>query len=995
MKKMKVLLSVLLVLCVMVCIAPLRGQAQAALEPGKWYQVTFTPVQIEMTSTAAATTSNGTATAAGTTTRLVPTSYSYYFNEWAKTLIIRGTGEMPAFDQTHPAPWANLKDKATRVIFERNITTVSSYAFVDFSQLKSIVLPMTLKSIDPRAFIWSDEVRQLPKFVPLDRIEFSGDMDKLQTIIDTCGIQDLKDARLVKVTEKAIADEIYRLTWFRVPIARIERDKAGRPVRIVRVDEKGYTYDTMIQYVDESALNVKSDVQPISIDAVDSSGAVVTDLTRDVVEKRQTLSTFPDGERAYYEKERNDLGQQTYFAAYGLDEHDRKINGEQYYSGETGVYKSGLMKAVYAANGAGTMTWNNTYWDESGKAEAYEQVIEEILASGRVASVSTTTTAVDGTVLGTSTTTNSYDTKTGRLASSTTDGNTTTYSYDAAGRLASTSSSDGTKESYSYNSDGTLASMKRTGSDPKTITYTYDKKGLKTGMTEIAGSDSATTSFNKKERADSETVVIGGVTYQYEYKYKDNVVSERIVKDVSGNVIGNDTFNASGYLVQSIRKAGSTTTTMAYQYDSMGKLIKTTGVRTVEFASADPASVITNEGVSSNFYDRSDILTNLAVPVTASTSVKPKLSLMSMSSKLSNFAIDPETLDLENKESIEIWSEEVDELTGETSQIQLLGNATGVSFKKSVVNPAGDRTIYEDEFISNEGEASFNERTKLDANGNVSKVKIDETDLDGINTNTEQIYGQNNQMMNELITVKDSDNQVLEKTSTSNLGDSIKVSKLDGANNILGSDIIAKDELSEEEIEDPAVPLSDANEKGLTEVNEEVKDDVPEVKEEPKDDVPEVNEEPKDEVPEVNEEPKDEVPDVKEEPKDEVPKVKEEPKDEDPEVKEEPKDEVPDVKEEPKDEVPEVKEEPAPVVEQPKEEPAPVVEQPKEEPTPAVEQPKEESTPAVEQPKEESTPAVEQPKEEPSKPLCSHCGKVLELDEDHNCKACGFHHDIA
>ena len=127
MKKMKVLLSVLLVVCMVVGFAPLHGTASAAKEDwewywseeyrnrghwngwsyrdgwyelsDKWYQVDFSPVMIPVEVNVPGTTSNGTATAAGSTTQMVGTSFSYFYNEWAGTLIIRGTGEMPSFSK--------------------------------------------------------------------------------------------------------------------------------------------------------------------------------------------------------------------------------------------------------------------------------------------------------------------------------------------------------------------------------------------------------------------------------------------------------------------------------------------------------------------------------------------------------------------------------------------------------------------------------------------------------------------------------------------------------------------------------------------------------------------------------------------------------------------------------------------------------------------------------------------------------------------------------
>ena len=144
MKKLRVLLSVLLVICMVVGFAPMHGTASAAREDwewywseeyrnngnwngwsytdgwyelsDKWYQVDFNTVKVPVEVNASGTVSNGAATAAGSTVQMVGTSFSYFYNEWAGTLIIRGTGAMPSFSEEYPAPWANLKDKAARVI---------------------------------------------------------------------------------------------------------------------------------------------------------------------------------------------------------------------------------------------------------------------------------------------------------------------------------------------------------------------------------------------------------------------------------------------------------------------------------------------------------------------------------------------------------------------------------------------------------------------------------------------------------------------------------------------------------------------------------------------------------------------------------------------------------------------------------------------------------------------------------------------------------------
>ena len=550
MKKLKVLLSVLLVVCMVVGFAPLHATASAAKEDwewywseeyrnrghwtgwsyhdgwyelsDKWYQVDFSPVTVPVQVNTPGTSSNGTATAAGSTVQMVGTSFSYFYNEWAGTLIIRGTGEMPSFSKEYPAPWANLKDKAARVIIERNITKISSNAFVDFSRLRSVVLPATLKAIDPDAFVWSDATRAKSSFRPLERLEFSGDLDTLDRILKAANIPDLLDARIVKVTEKAIQDEIWQLTWYRIrkPV-RVKYDRAGRPILVERVDENGTYFRTSITWDDTLADgNVHSFSQPTSPDTAKSG----KDFTRDVIEKRETLSVNPDGVENLYEFEKNDLGQTTYFAAFHL-ENGVAVGGRQIFSDETGVTKAGIMTSVTKVGEDTYREWENVLASDS----SIEHMLEILDKFGRVKSITTDK------------------------------GDAIENTYASNGLLTKRVVVDsGQKTEYTYNYTGNIL-QSVSADNGNTTTYTYHDNGSMEAKVQTQGASSVTTLYTLYNRASSELIREDGkIKYVYLYEYDSNgVVTKRTIQDKDGNVIGTDTFNSAGVLIQSQRSTST------------------------------------------------------------------------------------------------------------------------------------------------------------------------------------------------------------------------------------------------------------------------------------------------------------------------------------------------------------------------------------------------------------------------------------------------------
>ena len=546
MKKLKVLLSVLLVVCMVAGFAPLHATASAdwgdwvwywseeyrngrywngwRYNDGwyelsdKWYQVDFSPVKIPVEVNTPGTASNAAAKAAGTTVQMVDTSFSYFYNEWAGVLIIRGTGEMPSFSKEYPAPWANLKDKAVRVIIERNITKISSNAFVDFSRLKSVILPATLKSIDPDAFVWSEETRALKTFRPLERLEFSGDLDTLDKILKAANIKDLLDARIVKVTEKDIQDEIWQLTWYRIrrPV-RVKYDRAGRPILVERVDENGTYFRTAITWDDTLADgNVHSPSQPLSEDTAKNK-----DFTRDVIEKRETYSVDTNGIEHLYEFEKNDLGQTTYFAAFHLD-NGAITSGSQTISDETGVLKNGTLKSI-------TQVGEDTYrqWENVLVSDSSIEHMQEILD------------------------------KFGRVKSITTDkGNSIENTYASNGLLTKRVVVDsGTKTEYTYNYTNNV--LQSVSADNGTSTsYTYHDNGAMEKKVQTQGNTTVTSYYTLYNRVAQEVFTdnTNAIQYIYSYEYDSNgVVSKRIITDKDGKLLGTDTFNSAGVRISSER----------------------------------------------------------------------------------------------------------------------------------------------------------------------------------------------------------------------------------------------------------------------------------------------------------------------------------------------------------------------------------------------------------------------------------------------------------
>ena len=717
MKKLKVLLSVLLVVCMVVGFAPLHATASAAKEDwewywseeyrnrghwtgwsyndgwyelsDKWYQVDFSPVTVPVEVNASGTVSNGAATAAGSTVQMVGTSFSYFYNEWAGTLIIRGAGEMPSFSKEYPAPWANLKDRAARVIIERNITKISSNAFVDFSRLRSVVLPATLKAIDPDAFVWSDETRAMKTFQPLERLEFSGDLDTLDRILKASGIPDLQSARIVKVTEKAIQDEIWQLTWYRIrkPV-RVKYDRAGRPILVERVDENGTYFRTSITWDDTLADgSVHSFSQPTSPDTAKSG----KDFTRDVIEKRETLSVNPDGVENLYEFEKNDLGQTTYFAAFHL-ENGVAVEGRQIFSDETGVTKAGIMTSVTKVGEDTYREWENVLVSDS----SIEHMLEILDKFGRVKSISTDK---------------------GDLIENT---------YASNGLLTKRVVVDsGQKTEYTYNYTGNIL-QSVSADNGNTTTYTYHDNGSMEAKVQTQGASSVTTLYTLYNRASSEIIREDGkIKYVYQYEYDSNgVVTKRTITDKDGNVIGIDTFNSAGVLIQSQRSTSTPITVKSAVSKATKKLSAPRLAKALPEEGLDEtleAETLDTETLETETLETKTLDAESELDIDAGLLKKPMMARMMTTMVTTTF--DPETGSK--------TSETVETDDGITKSL------TSYNF-----NSLGLLTNVSSSFTDEEGKTSdFSLKSTYDADGNIVRQTEETSDFDNNSKVSKYIFG--------------------------------------------------------------------------------------------------------------------------------------------------------------------------------------------------------------------------------------------------------------
>lgn len=76
----------------------------------------------------------------------------WHFGKDTGTLTINGSGAMNNYSNATPSPWNQHKDVITKVVIGDGITSIGTYAFSGYSNLKTVELPETVTKIDNYAF---------------------------------------------------------------------------------------------------------------------------------------------------------------------------------------------------------------------------------------------------------------------------------------------------------------------------------------------------------------------------------------------------------------------------------------------------------------------------------------------------------------------------------------------------------------------------------------------------------------------------------------------------------------------------------------------------------------------------------------------------------------------------------------------------------------------------------------------------------------------------
>ena len=78
--------------------------------------------------------------------------FSCTYNKSFKTLIVHGSGAIPAFSESSPAPWNDYREEVTRVILDEGITALPADCFAGMTNLTSVAFPQSLETVDANAF---------------------------------------------------------------------------------------------------------------------------------------------------------------------------------------------------------------------------------------------------------------------------------------------------------------------------------------------------------------------------------------------------------------------------------------------------------------------------------------------------------------------------------------------------------------------------------------------------------------------------------------------------------------------------------------------------------------------------------------------------------------------------------------------------------------------------------------------------------------------------
>ncbi len=86
------------------------------------------------------------------TIKVIDGGNNWSYDAETTTLMINGSGNMSNYSLNNTAPWYEYRSKCTNIVFSDDITSIGSYAFQGFSEIKSIKLPDKLTTINQYAF---------------------------------------------------------------------------------------------------------------------------------------------------------------------------------------------------------------------------------------------------------------------------------------------------------------------------------------------------------------------------------------------------------------------------------------------------------------------------------------------------------------------------------------------------------------------------------------------------------------------------------------------------------------------------------------------------------------------------------------------------------------------------------------------------------------------------------------------------------------------------
>lgn len=124
-------------------------------------------------------------------------------------LVIEGTGAIPDYTETSPAPWYDQRDSILHVSIADGITSVGSMAFYDCTAVLSVTLPSAVTSVGDVAFAGCESLAtiRMPKVKTIGRAAFSRCYDLQNVILPTT---------LTSIGEKAFY-QCRSLTYVHIP----------------------------------------------------------------------------------------------------------------------------------------------------------------------------------------------------------------------------------------------------------------------------------------------------------------------------------------------------------------------------------------------------------------------------------------------------------------------------------------------------------------------------------------------------------------------------------------------------------------------------------------------------------------------------------------------------------------------------------------------------------------------------------------------------------